>query len=123
MLLRSNPVTVDPFRPLPFLPRRFRGSFLVLFVFGAIALLFRLNHLSSSIQNDLLIVLQDLLQPEGWYPPRFYEWHDREKQLPQHDLDLPYPQGREGRYIRFSNHVWGAFRSRRQVGHGTQLKY
>jgi hypothetical protein len=54
--------------------------------------------------------LKDLPKPEGGrLPPRFYEWHDREKQLPQHDPDLPYPQGREGRYIRFSNQVWGTF--------------
>ncbi|KAF8496238.1 hypothetical protein F5888DRAFT_1794754 [Russula emetica] len=50
--------------------------------------------------------------PEGGSnPPRFYEWHDREKRLPQHDVNLPFPQGREGRYIRFTNQVcclgWG----------------
>ena len=37
-----------------------------------------------------------------WTPPRFYERHDLEKSLPQHDLNLPYPQGREGRYMRFT---------------------
>jgi hypothetical protein len=123
MLLRSSPVTVDSFRPLSFVLRRFHGPLFVLFVLGAIVLLFQLNHFSSSTQNDLLVFLQDLLQPEGWYPPRFYEWHVQEKQLPQHDPDLPYPQGREGRYIRFSNHVWGAFRSWRQVSHETQLNH
>lgn len=98
------------FRPRPFLPRRFRGPLLgLVIVLGAIVLLFRLRHLPNSIPEDLRVFLQDLLQPEGWYPPRFLEWHDREKQLPQLDPNLPYPQGREGRYIRFSNHVWGAF--------------
>jgi hypothetical protein len=110
MLLRSSPVTADPIFPRPFLPRRFRVPFFGLLVLGAIVVLFRLNHLSSYTPNDLFIVFKDLLKPEeGWYPPRFCEWHDQEKRLPQHDLDLPYPQGREGRYLRFSNHVWGAF--------------
>ncbi|KAI0289291.1 hypothetical protein BC826DRAFT_1032735 [Russula brevipes] len=46
--------------------------------------------------------------PEGGSnPPRFYEWHDREKRLPQHNPDLPYPQGRDGRYIRFANQLNG----------------
>ncbi|KAI0245903.1 hypothetical protein BJV78DRAFT_1136456 [Lactifluus subvellereus] len=119
MLLRSivqslpSPVTVEkqhssPFCPLPFIPRRFRSPFFALVVLGAIALLFRLDYSYNSSQDDLLVFLKDLPKPEGGRrPPRFYEWHDREKQLPQHDPDLPYPQGREGRYIRFSNQVWG----------------
>ncbi|KAI0061373.1 hypothetical protein BV25DRAFT_1826885 [Artomyces pyxidatus] len=44
-------------------------------------------------------------------PPNFYNWHDREKALPQHNMDLPAPQGRHGRYIWFANNVknlgWG----------------
>jgi hypothetical protein len=52
--------------------------------------------------------LRDLpLSEPGPNPPRFYEWHEREKQLPQHNPDLPYPQGRQGRYIRFSNQIFG----------------
>ncbi|KAI0288655.1 hypothetical protein BC826DRAFT_915561 [Russula brevipes] len=46
--------------------------------------------------------------PEGGTnPPRFYEWYEREKKLPQNNPDLPYPQGREGRYIRFANQIRG----------------
>ena len=68
-------------------------------------------------QNDTPVSQDDLpvstqvppTQEEDTRIPRFYGWHDREKQLPQNDPDLPYPQGREGRYIRFSNQVWGAF--------------
>ncbi|KAH7103435.1 hypothetical protein BKA62DRAFT_768849 [Auriculariales sp. MPI-PUGE-AT-0066] len=29
-----------------------------------------------------------------------------ERNLPQHNLDLPSPEGREGRYIRFRNQMW-----------------
>ena len=121
MLLRSivqslpSPATVEnqhssTFRPRSLIPRRFRTSFFVLVVLGAISLLFYLTRFSISSHDDLLVFLKDLPKPEGGrLPPRFYEWHDREKQLPQHDPDLPYPQGREGRYIRFSNQVWGTF--------------
>ncbi|KAI0245909.1 hypothetical protein BJV78DRAFT_229049 [Lactifluus subvellereus] len=64
---------------------------------------------TSVSQTDLPVSSQVLPNPEeeDTHTPRFYEWHDREKQLPQNDPDLPYPQGREGRYIRFSNQVWG----------------
>lgn len=98
------------FRPRPFLSRRFRGPLFCLVVLVAISILFHLGHFFNSIPDDMLILLQDLLTPEGgWYPPRFLKWHDREKRLPQHDLDLPYPQGRKGRYVRFSNQVCCTF--------------
>ncbi|CAE6471187.1 unnamed protein product [Rhizoctonia solani] len=32
----------------------------------------------------------------------------REAQLPQHNLSVPYPEGRNGRYLQFSNQMWGA---------------
>ena len=89
------------------MPRRLRGHFFALLVLAAIAFFFRHNYFSTtSTSEDLLVFLNGLPQPEGGTkPPRFYEWHDREKSLPQHDLNLPYPQGREGRYIRFTNQV------------------
>jgi hypothetical protein len=31
----------------------------------------------------------------------------REDRLPQHNLSAPYPEGKDGRYLRFSNQVWG----------------
>ncbi|KAF8609024.1 hypothetical protein BDV93DRAFT_486502 [Ceratobasidium sp. AG-I] len=31
----------------------------------------------------------------------------REALLPQHDLSAQYPEGRDGRFVRFSNQVWG----------------
>jgi hypothetical protein len=112
------PVTVSlekrpssPFRPRSILPRRLRGHFFGLLFLATIAFFFHYNHSSTSTADDpdyLLSFLRGLPEPEGGSnPPRFYEWHDREKRLPQHDVNLPYPQGREGRYIRFTNQVWG----------------
>ncbi|KAG9123838.1 hypothetical protein FRC07_013796 [Ceratobasidium sp. 392] len=37
----------------------------------------------------------------------FDEVFMREAQLPQHNLTAPYPEGQNGRFIRFSNQVWG----------------
>ncbi len=98
-------------------PRRTRGSFILFLVLATIALLYLrsiVNTASGSgsgfLPNDLLPFLRDLPPPEiGPKPPRFYEWHEREKRLPQHDPRLPHPQGREGRYIRFANQIFGAW--------------
>ncbi|KAG9101511.1 hypothetical protein FS749_006081 [Ceratobasidium sp. UAMH 11750] len=37
----------------------------------------------------------------------FDEIFMREAQLPQHNLSAAYPEGRDGRFVRFSNQVWG----------------
>jgi hypothetical protein len=114
------PVTVSlekrpssPFRPRAILPRRLRCHFFGLLFLAIVAFFFHHNHSSSPTSaaddpDNLLPFLRGLPKPEGGSkPPRFYEWHDREKRLPQHDVSLPYPQGREGRYIRFTNQVSG----------------
>ncbi|KAH9012602.1 hypothetical protein EDB83DRAFT_2233677 [Lactarius deliciosus] len=112
-----GPVSLDKFvRLTPRVPsisavlRRARGSFLAFLLLAAISLIYlhSIKISSGSIPTDLLPFLQGLPPPEGGSkPPRFYQWHKREKQLPQHNPDLPYPQGREGRYIRFSNQLFG----------------
>jgi hypothetical protein len=107
---KSLPVPVSfekrrppPFRTRPVIPRRLRASFFGLLIIATIALFYRQRHTPSPSDN-ILLYLQGLPQPEGGTgPPRFYEWYNREKQLPQHDPTLPYPQGREGRYIYFAN--------------------
>lgn len=96
-----------PFHPRSILPRRIRGHFFALLFLATIAFFFHYNRSSTSTSNpdDSDNILSFL---RGNNPPRFYEWHDREKLLPQHNVDLPYPQGREGRYIRFANQLCGA---------------
>ena len=44
---------------------------------------------------------QDLL------PPLYGGYRLRELKLPQHNLDLPYPEGRDGKYLWLSEHVRG----------------
>ncbi|KAI0289296.1 hypothetical protein BC826DRAFT_1032786 [Russula brevipes] len=97
----------SPFRQHAIVPRRIRGFFVGLVILASLALLYCLHYFASP-SDDLLVLLRDLPRPEGGNnPPRFYEWHDREKRLPQHNPDLPYPQGRDGRYIRFANQLNG----------------
>src|SRR5882757_10370931 len=41
-------------------------------------------------------------------PPLFPQYHLSELALPQHNPDLPYPEGRTGKYIWLSEHTHGA---------------
>lgn len=44
-------------------------------------------------------------------PPLYEQYHEYEEQLPQHNLELPYPEGRDAKFFWASNHVtrmWSA---------------
>ncbi|KAH0586012.1 hypothetical protein H2248_007289 [Termitomyces sp. 'cryptogamus'] len=38
-------------------------------------------------------------------PPTYTELRKLEEALPQHDLRLPFPEGKDGRYVKFSNQI------------------
>ncbi len=40
--------------------------------------------------------------PPNW--DKLYKWED---DLPQHNVDLPFPEGKEGRYVYFANQIQG----------------
>ncbi|KAF9506719.1 hypothetical protein BS47DRAFT_1367182 [Hydnum rufescens UP504] len=40
-------------------------------------------------------------------PPLYPDLQDEERRLPQHNLDLPYPEGRSAKMLRFGNQIWG----------------
>ena|SRR5258708_32964467 len=40
--------------------------------------------------------------PSNW--DKLYKWED---EMPQHDLDLPFPEGRTGKYVYFRNQIQG----------------
>lgn len=42
-------------------------------------------------------------------PPRYTRYHAYERNLPQHDLNLPYPEGRDAKFFWASNHVTSAY--------------
>ena len=43
----------------------------------------------------------------GSLPPHYYEYHDFERQLPQHDHSLPAPEGKHAKFVFMKNHVVG----------------
>ena len=40
-------------------------------------------------------------------PPTYKRLREWESSLPQHNLDLPFPEGRTGRYVLFKNQIEG----------------
>ncbi|KAL5526206.1 hypothetical protein ACEPAG_7545 [Sanghuangporus baumii] len=40
-------------------------------------------------------------------PPSYETIREFEHHLPQHDLSLPFPEGKDGMYLRFPEHLWG----------------
>ena len=40
-------------------------------------------------------------------PPTYKKLKEWEANLPQHNLDLPFPEGRTGRYVLFKNQIKG----------------
>ncbi|KAH9958137.1 hypothetical protein BC827DRAFT_617814 [Russula dissimulans] len=113
----------SPFRARPIRSRRLRATFLGILSICTLAFLFNF-YSHPNDPHDPLLFLADLPKPEdGPNPPRFYEWHDREKKLPQHNPDLPFPQGREGRYIRFANQGFGWGNIMQQIIFNAHLAY
>lgn len=39
--------------------------------------------------------------------PKYEDVRELEENLPQHNLSLPFPEGQNGRYVRFSNQIQG----------------
>lgn len=46
---------------------------------------------------------------EGPLPPLYPEYRIKELALPQHNPDLPLPEGRNGKYVWISEHVRGEY--------------
>jgi len=53
----------------------------------------------------------DIPSSEPLFPPLYPEYHQMELDLPQHNLNLPPPEGKNGKYLWIANHVvalgWG----------------
>ncbi|KAI5118056.1 hypothetical protein M0805_005902 [Coniferiporia weirii] len=93
-------------KPLLGYPRRHIRFCLVALVFiSGIGLLWSAGLISSPV-----IVIQNSLHfttKESDLPPLYEDWYELERNLPQHNESLPYPEGAQGRYFFASNHVWG----------------
>ena len=112
--------TISPDTIQVIVPRRYwKFALYLLCVFGALATLSlfhgaRWDHLqltrdwspfaqSPQPYNTSSPVVDLTGSPD--YPPDYAEWHKIEEALPQHNQNLSFPEGKEGRYVYFSEHV------------------
>lgn len=66
--------------------------------------LFVLHHFGNGLPRLFLVT------PFSSYPlrlglPQYRDIYEMERTLPQHNLDLEFPEGRTGRYVRFANQI------------------
>jgi hypothetical protein len=86
---------------------RHRLHVIIAFVISVILLLLLLSPLKpyERIHAKLPEVYAETLSQPKTPPPKYEGLHKWEANLPQHDLDLPFPEGRTGRYVKFSNQI------------------
>ena len=65
---------------------------------------FKLKHVS---QAQTLPPVDSVVEIDLDQPPTYERLQKWEIDLPQHNLDLPFPEGRTGRYVLFKNQVVG----------------
>jgi hypothetical protein len=70
---------------------------LLAFAVVALFLVYQSAGLASAVP---LVDACDPDPPANW--DRLYKWED---DLPQHDVDLPFPEGGTGRYVYFKNQI------------------
>ena len=95
------------FRPLMslYLRRRlFCSLLLLLLVLSALVTLSFFFDLET-ITKDALPDYVSLLLPDRDSPPKYKKLRKWIHDLPQHDLNLPFPEGRNGRYVKFTCQV------------------
>ena len=71
--------------------------------------------LSLLILTTLILVLLTGFDQLPYYfylnwrklPPLYDQFNEFERRLPQHDLSLPYPEGKHAKFIHFANHQDG----------------
>ena len=51
------------------------------------------------------VILKSFQPPAPKKTPGYEDIRKWESALPQHNLDLPFPEGRTGRYVKFSNQI------------------
>ncbi|KAM6496678.1 hypothetical protein JOM56_007151 [Amanita muscaria] len=97
------------------IPRRYTRISICVFV----GLILYLSLSSYSARRNSLNPLNNLdsedtsaFPPESWAtldgkPPTYHQYLEYEKQLPAHDEELPYPDGKDAKFIYFGNHQWG----------------
>ena len=90
------------------LPRCCTKPIIRLLVAGSLCLFtlhffFGFDYLTAAFNQDL-----SALDPNR-KPPLYTDYYLQELQLPQHNPNLPYPEGGHGQYIWYANHVHGEY--------------
>lgn len=71
-----------------------------IFVFVLTLLLTKQQGEELPLDKEAMPVSEKILLPP---PPTFEKVWKWEKDLPQHNLQLPFPEGKTGRYVKFTN--------------------
>lgn len=87
---------------------RHRLHFIIAFTISFILLLLVVNPIQT--YQRFLSQVPDIYEQKATLrplppPPKYEKLREWEDNLPQHNLDLPFPEGRTGRYVKFSNQI------------------
>lgn len=86
---------------------RRRCRLLVILFLSSLALLWFYSH-SRHTGEDL--PASEEIPADHSLPPLYEAYHDYERHLPQHNLSLPFPEGRDAKFFWAPNHVTGECR-------------
>lgn len=106
-LLSSD--SVEPYHPPINIPKRFHRiavGAMILISLSLVLYAYRRGRSAESVKFD---AVPDTATDHP-LPPLYKQYSASEEQLPQHNLDLPFPDGRHAKYIWFSNHVRSVWR-------------
>ncbi|KAF8895225.1 hypothetical protein BD779DRAFT_1498249 [Infundibulicybe gibba] len=82
-----------------------RQRFQLLVLLGVSLTLFIYVARPSSLRFRIAPLIVDTTPVVNPHPPSYEKLRKWEDNLPQHNLDLPFPEGRHGRYIKFANQI------------------
>jgi hypothetical protein len=104
---KEQPKSPSPWRLSRQLVGNRRRQYWIVFVIIIVVVLLLIHPMAVLTTTPTTTTTKPPPEPKtGWEDPptltRLKQW---ERNLPQHDLDLPFPEGRTGRYVKFSNQV------------------
>lgn len=62
------------------------------------------NSLAGVLAVFVLVLLHRKMRSESKLPPLYEKYIDYEREMPQHSLSLPYPEGKHAKFLWFANH-------------------
>jgi hypothetical protein len=80
--------------------RLFKRLVIVVLLISGTVVLIWVGRMARRWARDTMGPMEDL---DLNTPPRYLDLKEIQKNLPQHNLSLPYPEGSTGRYVKFSS--------------------